>query len=112
MVRPKFLTVWIEPRDLCRPFLRCEPFQRAIRIARNLFQPYAAIVSFTKPCAMKYSCEELAKRIDRSLLHSTITDRSVEGGCRFSANYSVASVGIEPRAVQRDGERFQGGIQH
>ena len=61
---------------------------------------------------MKYSCEELAKRIDRSLLRSTITDRSVEGGCRFSANCRVASVGIEPRAVQRDGEQFQGGIQH
>jgi deoxyribose-phosphate aldolase len=49
---------------------------------------------------MKYSYEALAKMIDHSLLHPTLTDREMEEGCRIAAKYGVASVCIKPYAVR------------
>ncbi len=43
---------------------------------------------------MKYSYAELAKMIDHSLLHPTMTDRELEEGCALAAKYQVASVCI------------------
>ena len=57
---------------------------------------------------MKYSCEELAKMIDHSLLHPTLTDVELEAGCRLAAKYSVASVCIKPYAVKRAVEWLKG----
>jgi deoxyribose-phosphate aldolase len=57
---------------------------------------------------MKYTCEELAKMIDHSLLHPTMTDRELEDGCKLAAKYSVASVCIKPYAVQRAAELLKG----
>jgi len=48
---------------------------------------------------MKYTYDELAKMIDHSLLHPTMTDRDLEEGCRLAARYGVASVCIKPYAV-------------
>jgi deoxyribose-phosphate aldolase len=53
---------------------------------------------------MKYTYEELAKMIDHSLLHPTMTDRDLEEGCKLAAKYRVASVCIKPYAVQRAAE--------
>jgi deoxyribose-phosphate aldolase len=53
---------------------------------------------------MKYSYEELAKMIDHSLLHPTMTDKELEDGCRLAAKYGVASVCIKPYAVKRAAE--------
>ncbi len=50
---------------------------------------------------MKYTYEELAKMIDHSLLHPTMTDQELEAGCHVAAQYQVASVCIKPYAVQR-----------
>src|SRR5436309_13552269 len=50
---------------------------------------------------MKYTYEQLAKMIDHSLLHPTLTDRDLEDGCRLAAKYDVASVCIKPYAVKR-----------
>jgi len=50
---------------------------------------------------MKYSYEELAKMIDHSLLHPTMTDRELDEGCLIAAKYQVASVCIKPYAVKR-----------
>lgn len=50
---------------------------------------------------MKYSYEQLAKMIDHSLLHPTMTDQELEDGCRIAAQYGVASVCIKPYAVKR-----------
>jgi deoxyribose-phosphate aldolase len=50
---------------------------------------------------MKYSYTELAKMIDHSLLHPTLTDAELEAGCRLAAEYGTASVCIKPYAVQR-----------
>jgi len=50
---------------------------------------------------MKYTYEQLAKMIDHSLLHPTMTDQELEQGCRLAAQYGVASVCIKPYAVKR-----------
>lgn len=53
---------------------------------------------------MKYSYEELAKMIDHSLLHPTVTDADVAEGCRIAAEYGVASVCVKPYAVAHAAE--------
>ena len=57
---------------------------------------------------MKYSYNDLAKMIDHSLLHPTMTDQELEAGCRLAAQYGVASVCIKPYAVRRAAELLQG----
>ena len=57
---------------------------------------------------MKYTYEELAKMIDHSLLHPTMTDQELEDGCRLAAQYQVASVCIKPYAVRRAAELLRG----
>ena len=58
--------------------------------------------------AMKYSYEQLAKMIDHSLLHPTMTDPELDEGCRLAARYGVASVCIKPYYIQRAVELLQG----
>lgn len=57
---------------------------------------------------MKYTYKELAKMIDHSLLHPTMTDQEMEAGCKLAAEYGVASVCIKPYAVKRAAELLQG----
>ena len=57
---------------------------------------------------MKYTYEQLAKTIDHSLLHPTMTDRELEEGCRLAARYGVASVCIKPYFVSRAVELLRG----
>ncbi len=57
---------------------------------------------------MKYTYSELAKMIDHSLLHPTMTDKEFEDGCRIAIKYDVASVCVKPYAVKRAVELLQG----
>src|SRR5512143_2219745 len=57
---------------------------------------------------MKYTYEQLARMIDHSLLHPTMTDRELEEGCRLAAQYGVASVCIKPYFVKRAVELLKG----
>ena len=57
---------------------------------------------------MKYSYAELARTIDHSLLHPTMTDRELEEGCALAARYRVASVCIKPYYVKRAAELLKG----
>lgn len=57
---------------------------------------------------MKYSYEQMAKMIDHSLLHPTMTDQELEDGCKLAAKYGVASVCIKPYAVKRAAELLAG----
>lgn len=50
---------------------------------------------------MKYTYSDLAKMIDHSLLHPTLTDKELEEGCALAAKYNVASVCVKPYFVQR-----------
>lgn len=57
---------------------------------------------------MKYTYHELAKMIDHSLLHPTMTDQELEDGCWLAANYGVAAVCIKPYFVRRAAEILRG----
>ena len=57
---------------------------------------------------MKYTYEQLAKMIDHSLLHPTMTDQELEEGCRVAAKFQVASVCIKPYAIKRAAELLRG----
>jgi deoxyribose-phosphate aldolase len=50
---------------------------------------------------VKYTYEELAKTIDHSLLHPTLTDAELAAGCELAVRYGVASVCIKPYAVKQ-----------
>src|SRR5690606_838041 len=57
---------------------------------------------------MQHHCSDLAKMIDHSLLHPTLTDAELEAGCRLAARYQVASVCIKPYAVRQAVEWLRG----
>jgi deoxyribose-phosphate aldolase len=57
---------------------------------------------------MRYSYDELAKMIDHSLLHPTMTDRELAAGCRLAKKYKVASVCIKPYAVKAAAKLLRG----
>lgn len=57
---------------------------------------------------MKYTYAELAKMIDHSLLHPTMTDADLEAGCKVASQYQVASVCIKPYAVRSAVEWLKG----
>ncbi len=51
---------------------------------------------------------ELAKMIDHSLLHPTMTDEALKSGCETARRYNVASVCIKPYAVKQAVQWLQG----
>ena len=57
---------------------------------------------------MKYSYAQLAKMIDHSLLHPTLTDQELEEGCAIAIKYQVASVCVKPCHVRRAAEFLKG----
>jgi len=57
---------------------------------------------------MTYSYLDLAKMIDHSLLHPTMTDKDLREGCALAAKYDVASVCIKPYAVKQAVEWLSG----
>jgi deoxyribose-phosphate aldolase len=57
---------------------------------------------------MRYSYDELAKMIDHSLLHPTMSDRELAAGCRLAKKYKVASVCIKPYAVKAAARLLRG----
>lgn len=57
---------------------------------------------------MKYTYEQLAKMLDHSLLHPTMTDQDLEEGCKLAAKYGVASVCIKPYAVKQAADLLRG----
>jgi deoxyribose-phosphate aldolase len=44
--------------------------------------------------------EDLAKMIDHSLLHPTITDEGIRSGCELALKYAVATACVKPYAIQ------------
>lgn len=61
---------------------------------------------------MNPSLHDLAKMIDHSLLHPTLTDAELEAGCRLAVLHGVASVCIKPYAVRRAAEILHGSGVH
>ncbi len=48
---------------------------------------------------MDYTCEEIAKMIDHSLLRPELTDEDIAKGCEIARKYNVASVCCRPSDV-------------
>lgn len=57
---------------------------------------------------LRYTYDEVAKMIDHSLLHPTMTDRELAAGCRLAKRYKVASVCIKPYAVKAAAKLLEG----
>ena len=55
-----------------------------------------------------YTVHELAKMIDHSLLHPTMTDEDLKQGCALAKAYNVASVCIKPYAIKEAAAWLQG----
>jgi deoxyribose-phosphate aldolase len=51
---------------------------------------------------------ELAKMIDHSLLHPTMTDEDIEQGCKLAKKYNVAAVCVKPYAINQAVEWLKG----
>src|ERR1700755_1441077 len=51
---------------------------------------------------------ELAKMIDHSLLHPTMTDEDLQQGCALAKAYNTATVCIKPYAIKQALEWLQG----
>lgn len=51
---------------------------------------------------------ELAKMIDHSLLHPTMTDADLEEGCKLAKAYNVATACIKPYAIEKAVEWLKG----
>lgn len=52
--------------------------------------------------------QELAKMIDHSILHPTMTDEDLKRECAVAAKYNVASVCVKPYAVKQAVELLKG----
>jgi deoxyribose-phosphate aldolase len=50
---------------------------------------------------MALNIDEIAKMIDHSLLHPTMTDEDLQSGCEIARQYKPASVCIKPYAVKK-----------
>jgi deoxyribose-phosphate aldolase len=57
---------------------------------------------------MQATFRDLAKMIDHSLLHPTMTDEQVRSGCVISRKYGVASACVKPYSVPMAAEIFAG----
>ncbi len=53
---------------------------------------------------MNYSIQQIAKMIDHSLLHPTMTDADLIAGCELAKHYGVATVCIKPYFVKQAAE--------
>jgi deoxyribose-phosphate aldolase len=57
---------------------------------------------------MNVSYRDLAKMIDHSLLHPTMTDEQIRVGCRVAREFDVASVCVKPYSVPEAAELLAG----
>ena len=58
------------------------------------------------------SLKSLAKMIDHSLLHPTLTDQDIIAGCELSKRYDVATACIKPYSIELACEYLQGSDVH
>lgn len=57
---------------------------------------------------MTFTLKQVAKMIDHSLLHPTMTDRELEEGCKLALEYGVAAVCIKPYFVKETAKLLKG----
>ncbi|WP_309385858.1 deoxyribose-phosphate aldolase [Cerasicoccus frondis] len=54
------------------------------------------------------SINELAKMIDHSLLHPTMTDADIQAGCELARDYNVATACVKPYSIRQALDIFAG----
>ena len=54
-----------------------------------------------------YTINQLAKMIDHSILHPTMTDQDLIDGCKLAKEYNVGSVCVKPYAVKKAAELLE-----
>jgi len=57
---------------------------------------------------MTYTCEQIAKTLDTSLLNPSLDDEALEAGCRVALQYNTASVCVMPFFLKRCAEILAG----
>src|SRR5207244_1765418 len=84
---------------------RCWPRQRSLdRVGMHA----APAASVPEGLMADFTCRDIAKMLDHSLLQPTLTDADLEQGCLVARAYDVASVCIKPYAVRRAAELLAG----
>ena len=84
-------------------------FQKNTPIARSDKNPNFISKSFKNPKPiMSYTLRDIAKMIDHSLLHPTMTDQDLQDGCALARQYDVATVCIKPFFVKQAKEILSG----
>lgn len=58
--------------------------------------------------AQDVTLKDIAKMIDHSLLHPTMTDQDIEAGCKLSVEYDVATACVKPYAIPQAKEILAG----
>jgi len=74
----------------------------------DILQPAIQSTFPVNPIATQPSVLDLAKMIDHSLLHPTMTDAQLDAGCALAARYDVATVCVKPYYVPRAAELLRG----
>ena len=57
---------------------------------------------------MNFTLKEVAKMIDHSILHPTMTDQEMEDGCKLALEYDVAAVCVKPYFVKETAKLLKG----
>jgi len=57
---------------------------------------------------MSFTLKDVAKMIDHSLLHPTMTDQEMEDGCKLALDYKVGAVCIKPYFVKKTAKILKG----
>lgn len=79
-----------------------------VRCVRDSVIPTDGEMTGERTAMEKVSYEEIAKMIDHSLLHPTLTDEDMEAGCLLARRLKVASVCVKPYFVSRAVELLHG----
>ncbi len=81
--------------------------EQLLHVTVGIFPLYMTINSPNNQNKLKM-IKELAKMIDHSVLHPTLTDNDLERECQVAAKYDVASVCVKPYMVKRASELLKG----
>ena len=55
-----------------------------------------------------FTCQQIAKMIDHSLLQPQLTDNELDQGCKLAREYDVATACVKPYAIQVANEVLAG----
>ncbi|KAK3936966.1 deoxyribose-phosphate aldolase [Diplogelasinospora grovesii] len=63
--------------------------------------PVPTLPKMAEPTSIKVTIRDIAKQIDHSLLHPTMTDKEIEDGLEIARKYNVAAACVKPYSIKR-----------